>query len=58
MTRTVDACLELDNTVRPHETLAGARPIERYLADPDRPPDDLTASLHRANMHRPLDAGH
>jgi hypothetical protein len=26
---------QLYNTIRPHETLAGARPIERYLADPD-----------------------
>jgi len=27
---------QLDNHVRPHETLAGARLIERYLADPTR----------------------
>jgi transposase InsO family protein len=35
MTRMVDEFRELYNHIRPHETLAGARPIERYLADPD-----------------------
>ena len=35
MTRRVEAFRQLYNTIRPHETLAGARPIERYLADPD-----------------------
>ena len=34
----VDDFRELYNRVRPHETLAGARPIERYLADPDITP--------------------
>lgn len=34
MTVKVDAFRQLYNTVRPHEALAGARPIERYLADP------------------------
>jgi transposase InsO family protein len=35
MTSRVDAFRQLYNHVRPHETLAGARPIERYLADPN-----------------------
>jgi transposase InsO family protein len=35
MTQMVEAFRQLYNTIRPHETLAGARPIERYLADPD-----------------------
>ncbi|HEX4344034.1 MAG TPA: integrase core domain-containing protein [Solirubrobacteraceae bacterium] len=35
MTTRVEAFRQLYNHVRPHETLAGARPIERYLADPD-----------------------
>jgi transposase InsO family protein len=34
MTTMVDAFRQLYNHVRPHKTLAGARPIERYLADP------------------------
>lgn len=34
MTTMVDRFRDLYNTVRPHETLAGDRPIERYLADP------------------------
>ena len=36
MTRMVEDFRQLYNHVRPHETLAGARPIERYLADPDQ----------------------
>lgn len=35
MTQMVEDFRQLYNTIRPHETLAGARPIERYLADPD-----------------------
>lgn len=35
MTTIVEDFRQLYNHVRPHETLAGARPIERYLADPD-----------------------
>jgi transposase InsO family protein len=35
MTTMVQAFRQLYNTVCPHETLAGARPIERYLADPN-----------------------
>ncbi|MCA1587841.1 MAG: hypothetical protein LC744_04055, partial [Chloroflexi bacterium] len=38
MTAMVDDFRELYNHVRPHETLAGARPIKRYLADPDITP--------------------
>jgi transposase InsO family protein len=38
MTTRVEAFRQLYNHVRPHETLAGARPIERYLADPDDTP--------------------
>jgi transposase InsO family protein len=37
MTTMVEGFRELYNHVRPHETLAGARPIERYLANPDNP---------------------
>lgn len=45
MTQMVDGFRELYNTVRPHETLAGARPIERYLAEPDiAPPEPLNAT--------------
>ena len=40
MTTMVENFRHLYNTVRPHETLAGDRPIERYLADPARPRDD------------------
>jgi transposase InsO family protein len=36
MTAMVESFRQLYNTVRPHETLAGDRPIERYLADPDQ----------------------
>jgi transposase InsO family protein len=44
MTRMVDDFRQLYNHVRPHETLAGDRPIERYLADPDdHPPGTLNA---------------
>jgi transposase InsO family protein len=38
MTEMVDDFRALYNHVRPHETLAGDRPIERYLADPDDTP--------------------
>jgi putative transposase len=41
MTQMVEAFRQLYNTIRPHETLAGARPIERYLPDPA---DDPTAT--------------
>jgi putative transposase len=46
MTEMVDAFRALYNHVRPHETLAGARPIEAYLADPDSAaPDAVSAPL-------------
>jgi putative transposase len=38
MTAMVEAFRQLYNTIRPHETLAGDRPIERYLADPTHDP--------------------
>jgi hypothetical protein len=38
MTTRVDAYRQLYNTIRPHEALAGDRPLERYLADPDTTP--------------------
>jgi len=38
MTRMVDDFRQLYNHVRPHETLAGDRPIERYLAEPSPGP--------------------
>jgi hypothetical protein len=34
MTEMVEAFRQLYNTIRPHKTRAGARPIERYLANP------------------------
>jgi transposase InsO family protein len=37
MTTMVDEFRDLYNTVRPHESLAGDRPLERYLAQPARP---------------------
>jgi putative transposase len=40
MTALVDDFRHLYNTIRPHETLDGDRPIERYLADPAQPPSD------------------
>jgi transposase InsO family protein len=40
MTSMVDGFRHLYNHVRPHETLGGDRPIERYLTDPDQPPSD------------------
>jgi len=45
MTVMVDDFRKLYNHVRPHETLAGARPIERYLADLDiSRADDVNAT--------------
>lgn len=50
MTVMVEAFRELYNHVRPHEMLAGDRPIDRYLAPPAaatdaEPSDDLNAPL-------------
>jgi len=55
MTQMVDDFRELYNHIRPHETLAGARPIERYLADPDiTPSDDINATAPtRQNVRIP-----
>lgn len=39
MTTKVEAFRQLYNHIRPHESLAGARPIERYLADPRQTPN-------------------
>lgn len=47
MTRMVDDFRQLYNHVRPHETLAGARPIERYLANPTDTPT-ATASTRQS----------
>jgi transposase InsO family protein len=44
MTTRVDAYRRLYNTIRPHEALAGDRPIQRYLADPNAPPDALNTT--------------
>lgn len=51
MTAKVEAFRQLYNNVRPHETLAGARPIERYLADPSTDPT-ITAPT-RQNVRIP-----
>lgn len=49
MTEMVEAFRQLYNPVRPHETLAGARPIERYLAAPDAEPlESLSAGPRRS----------
>ena len=45
MTVMVEAFRQLYNTIRPHETLAGDRPIERYLADPNLASHDPTATV-------------
>lgn len=37
MTRMVDDYRHIYNTIRPHETLAGQRPIEAFLATPSDP---------------------
>jgi putative transposase len=51
MTTRVEAFRQLYNHVRPHETLAGARPIERYLADPS--PDPNTPVQTRQTVRIP-----
>ena len=51
MTVMVEAFRQLYNNVRPHETLAGARPIERYLADPDNTP--IATAPTRQNVRIP-----
>jgi len=51
MTEMVDAFRQLYNTIRPHETLAGARPIERYLTDPVN--DQITPASTRQTVRIP-----
>jgi putative transposase len=55
MTDMVDRFRCLYNTIRPHETLKGDRPIERYLANPDRPHenDPNTTAPTRQNVQIP-----
>jgi len=48
MTAMVDAFRRIYNTIRPHEALAGARPIERYLADPEAAPLTMPASTRQS----------
>lgn len=60
----VEAFRQLYTHVRPHETLLGARPNERYLADPDDEPHEAaitppstrqTARIPwRGTMFRPI----
>lgn len=53
MTTMVQAFRQLYNTVRPHETLAGARPIEAFLADPnDTPPNAINAPVQTGQSVR------
>ena len=53
MTAMVDEFRELYNAVRPHEALAGDRPIERYLANPeDMRSDDLSAPVQMRQTMR------
>jgi putative transposase len=42
MTRMVEEFRVIYNTIRPHETLAGDRPLERYLALVDEPSDAVS----------------
>jgi hypothetical protein len=59
MTAKVEAFRIIYNTIRPHETLAGARPIEVFLADPsDKPSDTLSTPVPTRKMRGFLDAGH
>ncbi len=52
MTTMVDAFRRLYNHVRPHEALAGDRPIERYLAAPDDPPSDAVNTTVQTRQPR------
>jgi transposase InsO family protein len=51
MTTMIKAFRQPYNHIHPHETLAGARPIERYLADPNDPP--ITPLPTRQNVRTP-----
>ena len=55
MTTMVDEFRQLYNTIRPHEALAGDRPIERYLADPAHADSDapITPPQTRQTMRIP-----
>jgi putative transposase len=50
MTTRVETFRQLYNHVRPHETLAGARPIERYLADPSNDPIATAPTHHNVRI--------
>lgn len=50
MTEIVEAFRQLYNTIRPHETLAGDRPIERYLADPSDDPTTPAPTRHSVRI--------
>ena len=51
MTRMVNDFRHLYNNVRPHETLAGDRPIERYLAEPDDAAYEKRSIALTSNIH-------
>jgi len=51
MTTMVEHFRQLYNHVRPHETLAGARPIERYLAEPDTPASEPLNATAPTRQH-------
>lgn len=51
MTKMVEAFRQLYNHIRPHETLAGERPIERYVADPTD--DTITPAPTRQSVPIP-----
>ena len=51
MTEMVEAFRQLYNHIRPHETLAGDRPVERYLADPS--PEPITPVQTRQSVRIP-----
>lgn len=51
MTQTVDEYRHLFNHIRPHEALAGDRPIDHYLAEPDTPAS--TTAPTRQNVRIP-----
>ena len=55
MTQMVDVLREFDNHLRPHKALAGGRPIERYLANPNNPV--AAPAPTRQNVCGFLDAG-
>ncbi len=50
MTTMVKDFRQLYNTIRPHETFAGDRPIERYLADPSHDPTTPAPTRQHARI--------